>query len=176
MRGLVRLFSEQSWARWASLTIIGLVVGVVGFAATGASNEVARVSVGEGVIIDHCLRSKFTQRVEIEYEFFEGRGGGTLQSPAHPFGDQGIPFSGELRLVGSSALVRPDPHGGNDVVYSLRRLSDGTFVIDRVSYCTNLDAEGRLILRPEFEDPGVVTDEMQNDGAYLDDEGVLTDG
>ena len=61
-----------------------------------------------------------------------------------PYGHriEDLPYESELVAIDSSALVRPNPEGsGNDVIYELAELSDGTFIIASVSYCIEKTAQ-----------------------------------
>lgn len=144
--------------------------------AGGPKPQTLRLS--DGSKVDGC--SQGTESIRKTFDYFEDAGGGTREKPVHPFptrtGD--LPYASELVSAGDAALVRPDPNGpGNDVIYELEALRDGTFLVSSVFFCLTRTADGRVTEREEFTvEPTELTQELVDDGAYIDENGVITDG
>jgi hypothetical protein len=162
------------------VAFVALAAVTAGVAAVAAAigPEPQLIRLGDGKLVEGCRSG--TDWNSTSFDYFEAAGGGTMDNPAQPYGQrfEDLPYESELVTIGSSALVRPNPGGpGNDVVYELAKLSDGTFLIASVSYCIEKNEAGTAISRNEFSiQPTELTPELLEDGAFLDEEGNVTDG
>jgi hypothetical protein len=160
------------------LVALAAVTAGVAAVASAVGPEPQLIRLGDGKLVEGCPSG--TDWFGTSFDYFEAAGGGTVDNPTHPYGHriEDLPYESELVAIGSSALVRPNPEGsGNDVIYELAELSDGTFMIASVSYCIEKNEDGTAITRYEFSvHPTELTPELLEDGAFLDDEGNVTDG
>lgn len=140
--------------------------------------EPQQIRLDDGSTVEGCPSG--IDWIRTTFDYFEAAGGGTANNPIHPYGPkiEDLPYESELVAVGSSALVRPHPEGpGNDVVYELTELPDGTFVIASVSYCVEMKEDGTALTRHEFSvHPSELSQELIDQGAFFDEDGNITDG
>ncbi len=160
------------------LTILGVAVAsLIAVTSVVSANldSTEHVTLSDGTVLQGCPKGAVWTNVT--YNYFASGGGGTFEDPVHPFDAEGeLPYKDELVVVGN-ALVRPNPDGdGNDVIYDLYEYDDGTFVVDSVSFCNKLDSDGEVIERPEFSiEPLELTEELIEEGFYVDEDGNVTD-
>lgn len=176
--GVAKITRAKGRKKIVVLVALAAVTAGLAAVASAAGPEPQLIRMGDGRLVEGCPSG--TDWVSTTFDYFEAAGGGTVDNPTHPYGSriEDLPYESELVAVGSSALVRPHPEGsGNDVVYELTELPDGTFMIATVSYCITTEEDGTAITRGEFSiQPTELTQELIDQGAFFDEEGNITDG